>query len=87
MVMKKIRVFVTDHCSECVHVKKILEELGLDYEEVDISNDIFRAKVVEFTGCYSVPQVTCGGRYLGDYKRIVSLYHDRSLDTAIRQLA
>lgn len=87
MVIKKIRVFVTQSCSECVHVKKMLDELGLEYDEVDISDDKYRAKVVECTGCYSVPQVTCGDRYLGDYKRIVSLYKQKELADTIRQMA
>ena len=83
IAMKKVMVFVTVKCSECVHVKRILDELGVEYEEVDISSDIYRAKVVERTGYYSVPQVICGDCHIGDYKKIVSLYKENALAEAL----
>jgi glutaredoxin 3 len=74
-----VTLFSLGKCPECVHVKKMFEELGIDFKEVDISDDAYRAKVVEKTGHYSVPQVMMGERYIGDYRVIVDLYKSKKL--------
>jgi len=37
--MKKVKLYSTPTCTYCVVLKKYLEEKGIEYEEIDVSQD------------------------------------------------
>jgi len=77
--MKKIKLYTVGKCNECVHVRRMFEELGIEYQELDVTEDPYRKEVVEKTGCYSVPQVLADEEYVGGYEKIVELYKEKKL--------
>ncbi len=53
-----IRMFGADWCRDCIRTKKQLDELGIDYEYVDLVADPAAADVArEISGRTSIPVV------------------------------
>lgn len=56
----KITLYQYEMCPFCARVRAKLDELGLDYEKVNVSpdpNEERRAQVIEQSGCKTVPVV------------------------------
>ncbi len=54
----QIRMFGADWCRDCIRTKKQLDELGIDYEYVDLVADPAAADVAkEISGRTSIPVV------------------------------
>jgi glutaredoxin-like YruB-family protein len=76
--MEDITVYTTPTCPWCTKVKSYLKTKGVNYNEVNVVEDIDAAqKMVELTGQRSVPVVTIGERYIVGYDpdRIDSMLH------------
>lgn len=79
--MAKIRMYTTDWCGFCVRAKTLLESKGLEYEEVHLDDDPeFRARLLELTGRWTVPQILVDGRPIGGYAELRALDRDGRLD-------
>jgi len=53
----KPTVFTTDTCSKCPAVKKWMAHKGIEYNEVNITNDISLIKPAsDISGMFTVPQ-------------------------------
>ncbi len=59
-----IKIYTTTTCSDCTVTKKHLDRLGLDYEEIDISQDEAAAEYVMSVndGRRSVPTLVVDGQ-------------------------
>ena len=55
--MSKIVVYSKPDCSHCVDTKLRLQELGITYEDVDISKDTAAKEFVVNEGHRTVPQI------------------------------
>lgn len=63
---KKIAVFSKPDCTYCKRAKQMLDEAGLDYEEVVLGgNSHGTSLLMAVTGATTVPQVFVGGERLG----------------------
>lgn len=55
---KKVKVYTTPICPQCHRVKKFLDEMGVEYEEIDVSKDIEKAKeLFQKSGSKVVPVI------------------------------
>jgi glutaredoxin 3 len=76
--MEDVTVYTTPTCPWCSKVKSYLKNKGVNYQEVDVADDIQAAqRMVELTGQRSVPVITIGERYIVGYDpdRIDSMLH------------
>ena len=72
--MARIRMYTTAWCGYCVRAKMLLEERGLEYEEVRVDDDpLFRQKLLEMTGHWTVPQIFIDDRPIGGYTELWQL--------------
>lgn len=63
MSSKKIIVYSTPTCPYCVYAKTFFKEMGVSYEDVDVSKDRARAiEMVEKSGQMGVPVIDIGGK-------------------------
>jgi len=63
--MKKIIVYSTPTCAFCSFVKKFLDDMGLEHQEIDISQDEKEMeKIKEETGQMGVPVTLIGDQYI-----------------------
>lgn len=77
--MARIELYTTSWCGYCLRAKALLDERGLPYEEVRVDEDpSFRAKLVELTGRWTVPQILVDGEPIGGYLELREL-DDRGL--------
>jgi glutaredoxin 3 len=75
--MARIQMYTTAWCGYCTRAKRLLEARGLAYEEIHLDSDpAFRAKLLELTGHWTVPQILIDGRPIGGYVELAQL--DRS---------
>jgi glutaredoxin 3 len=76
-----VRMYTTSWCGYCVRAKALLESKGIEYEEVQLDGDReFRARLLELTGGWTVPQIVIGGRPIGGYAELRRLDRDGRLD-------
>jgi glutaredoxin 3 len=75
--MSRIQLYTTGWCAFCVRAKKLLDDRGLAYDEINVDDDPhFRAKLLDLTGGWTVPQIVVDGRPIGGYQELHLL--DRS---------
>jgi len=66
--MARIQMYTTDWCGYCHRAKALLEERGLEFEEIHMDGDpAFRAKLLDVTGRWTVPQIFVDGQPIGGY--------------------
>ena len=82
--MGRIEMYTTRWCGFCTRAKALLDAKGLSYDEhhVDEEPD-FRAKLLELTGGWTVPQIVIDGRPIGGYSELRRLELDGRLDELV----
>ncbi len=79
--MPKVIVYTRDYCAFCRHTKALLNSKGVDFEEIDISQDeALQEKVWLSSGRKTVPQIFVDGRPLGGFEEIRELDASGELD-------
>jgi glutaredoxin 3 len=72
--MPRIQMYTTAWCGYCRRAKALLEDRGLEYEEIHLDSDpTFRAKLLERTGRWTVPQILIDGEPIGGYVELAGL--------------
>lgn len=56
-MVSAIRVYTSTTCPYCVRLKQLLDDAGITYEEVDVSDPEKRQKMAEASGAMGIPQV------------------------------
>jgi glutaredoxin 3 len=78
--MARIRVYSTRWCGYCVRAKTLLENRGIEYEEISLDDDpAFRQKLFDLTGGWTVPQILIDGKPIGGYTELWRLDRDSRL--------
>jgi glutaredoxin 3 len=66
--MARIQMYTTRWCGYCVRAKALLEERGIEFEEISLDDDpAFRQTVFDRTGGWTVPQILLDDRPIGGY--------------------
>jgi glutaredoxin 3 len=66
--MAEIQLFTTRWCGYCVRAKQLLDQRGIEYEEISLDDDPqFRQHLFDLTGGWTVPQIVIDGRPIGGY--------------------
>ena len=71
----KIIVYTSDYCSYCVQAKKLLQNKGFDFDELNIHNDdSLRNEMLEKSnGMRTVPQIFINNLHVGGYTELATL--------------
>ena len=62
-----IKVFSTTHCPACKKAKEYLDTLGVNYESINIEEDMEAQQQVISMGFYSVPVIMIGEEYIAGF--------------------
>ena len=66
--MNNIKIYTTSWCGPCKMAKRLLDEKGYAYEEIDIEEkDWSREDLFNKTGGRTVPQIVIEGETIGGY--------------------
>ena len=79
--MSRIQIYTTRWCGYCVRAKALLDDKGIEYEEISLDDDPgFRARLHELTGGWTVPQIVVDGKPIGGYAELRRLDRDGRLE-------
>jgi len=72
--MKPVTIYSTAWCPYCVAAKRFLDQKGVPWTEIDLTNDdTGRAALVELTDRRTVPQIYVGDTHVGGYDDLRAL--------------
>lgn len=78
--MTEVKIYRTTYCSYCDMAERLLSELGVEYDEIDVTEDPeTRQKLVEQTGQKTVPQIFIDGESIGGYDDLKALHDEGTL--------
>lgn len=79
--MPKIEIYTVDRCAFCRRAKKIFDDIGVEYEEINIawSKELKEAFKERTNGATTVPQIFIDGEHIGDFSRLGRLYESGEL--------
>ena len=67
-------MYTTRWCGYCVRAKALLEERGIEFEEISLDDDpAFRRTVHDLTGGWTVPQILIDEKPIGGYVELYRL--------------
>ncbi len=72
MTNKKVLVYSTPTCPYCVYAKNFFKEKGVDFEDIDVSQDRARGmEMVAKSGQMGVPVIDIGGKIVVGFQPAV----------------
>jgi glutaredoxin len=75
----RIRLYTSAWCGECARARALLEQHGLEYEEIALGDLEGCCRLHELTGAGSVPQAVVGGKPVGGYRELAALVRSGAL--------
>ena len=82
--MSHVVMYSTSWCPFCAMAKRLLEEKGQSYQEIDVEAvSGSRQEMIEKSGRHSVPQIFVGDRHLGGFDDLMALEQRGALDSIL----
>ena len=79
--MARVQMYSMEWCPYCAKAKALLGAKGIEYDEVDVTDDETAAiEMVERTGQRGVPQFFIDGEWIGSYDGLAYLNATGELD-------
>lgn len=73
--MQPILVYSSNWCGYCRAAKALLQEKGLEFEEIDVDQDPEkRREMMDRSGRRTVPQVFFGDKHIGGYTDLYAYF-------------
>lgn len=73
-----VSLFSKPGCPFCTKAKSLLEQQGLDYEEIVLGHNASLVSLKAMTGADTVPQVFIGGKLIGGYDKLEAFFDHSS---------
>ena len=75
-----VKMFTTQFCPYCVAARRLLAQLGVDFEDVAVDgNAELRGEVMQASGQRTVPQIWLGEQHIGGYTELAALHQQGGL--------
>lgn len=74
-LQESVSLFTKPGCPFCAKAKQMLQERGLQYEEIILGQDATTVSLRAVTGRATVPQVFIGGRHIGGSDDLEQYFH------------
>jgi len=79
--MSKIQIYTTNWCPYCNAAKSLLDDKGVAYDEIDVTEPSLRDAMIERShGRRTVPQIFVGDTHVGGYNEMAALERRGQLD-------
>lgn len=80
--MMEVVVYTKDYCPYCQSAKALLEEKGVEYKEIDVTNDEEKLKemLAKSNGRTTVPEIFVGETLVGGYDDLREMDESGELD-------
>ncbi len=74
-------IYSASWCAPCRLAKQLLNEKGVNFNEIDIDKEgISRQELEKLTGGSTVPQICINNEYIGGYDALLALEQSGKLD-------
>lgn len=85
--MNSVVIYTKASCPFCVRAKMLLDEKGVDYQEIDIAlQPQFRDEMIaKANGGYTVPQIFIGEQHIGGCDDMMALERQGRLDNMLNK--
>ena len=83
--MAEIEIYTSPWCPFCIAAKKLLDNKGLAYNEIDVTRNFgARREMIERAGGnHKVPHIFVDGQYIGNCDDIMALEAEGELDVRL----
>lgn len=80
--MADVIVYSTNMCPYCVRAKQLLERKGIEYKEVNLSQEApeVRVELMQRTNHRTVPQIFIKDQFIGGFDQLYALEREGKLD-------
>ena len=76
-----VKMYTANWCRYCRNAKRLLEEKGVAYEEINIEElGMSREELAKITGGMTVPQIVINDEPIGGYDNLWALDQNSELD-------
>ena len=85
MSAAKVVMYSSDWCAYCARARRLLEDRGVAYEEIDV--DVVpgaRAQMEARSGRDTIPQIFIGDSHIGGSDELLALDADGRLDSLLK---
>ena len=83
--MPEIKVYSKTYCPACVTAKELLNQKGVQYEEILLDNKPEETKeLMDRTGMRTVPQIFINGKLIGGCSDLMDLDKQKKLDPLLQ---
>lgn len=85
--MARIEVYTTSYCPFCFRAKALLEQKGVAFEEIDVTEDsnLRRQMTLRAGGRRTVPEIFINGRIIGGYDELRAIELRGDLDQLLAE--
>ncbi len=83
--MAAVTIYTTQYCGFCFAAKRLLTELEIDFDEVELDTDLeLRSRLSQENGGWrTVPMIFLGDRFIGGYSELSQLNASGELEKFI----
>jgi glutaredoxin 3 len=81
--MLEVTMYTTSTCPYCRNAKRLLNEKGIRYTEIDVKSVAVRSEMVNRSGRRTVPQIFIGNWHVGGFDDLAKLDDEGGLDKAL----
>ena len=79
--MEMIKIYSSNWWGSCIAAKKLLDDKGLSYEEINIEEKgISREKLMKLTGGFTIPQIMINEKPIGGFEQLLILNQENKLN-------
>lgn len=79
-----VQVYTTRICAYCGAAKRLLSKKGVEFEEIDVSNDPEKRRwMMQTSGQRTVPQIYIHEKSIGGYSELAALNKSGQLDALL----
>lgn len=77
-----VTIYSTTVCPYCIRAKQLLERKGIDYKEINLSNEApdVRIELMQRTNHRTVPQIFIKDQFIGGFDQLYALEREGKLD-------
>lgn len=81
-----VTIYTTAACPYCNAAKELLRRKGIEFREIDVSDDAEFDALIRRTGWKTVPQIFIGEKMIGGYRELSQLEAEGKLDGLLGNL-
>lgn len=84
--MQSVKMFTKDPCPYCKNAKQLLTNLGVPFEEIDLTGDPQKLEALKKeTGWKTVPMIFIGDKLVGGYMDLKALNESGQLEEILKR--